>query len=199
LYSCVPRLCYEFLRDRKFSVEAFSSPIGVVLSDYYSLDVEDNEFGSRGNFFSSTEIVGRWVANPPFLDEFMIEMIKHMRFLFSGARRDKEFVFLLIIPAPYSGSSKNIHEELMSLPWHRGVLDIEADQILYDQYLKSPLKIGMRHRHVIKCDTVLHVFSNTVMMESDSFPSFLEQFAENWRKISEHREELEFDSCIEHL
>jgi hypothetical protein len=95
------------------SCECFASPLNCHFGagGYCSAFPDtDKVFGSRGSFFESYPTSGSFEANPPFVPEVMLAMVKHMELLLtlsvaketdnkSGQTDDNAMSFVVIIPA----------------------------------------------------------------------------------------------------
>jgi len=190
-FSSVPRIVYqEMWTHYGYTNEMFASPLNVILPNYCSAERIDLDFGSMGDAFDIKVLRGKWIANPPFLDEFIEKMIH----LFERIMTEESFELILILPVPYSSRSRGLQDKLMLLKYFYHRLTLPCEDALYDQYVKKFNRIGFRHRHFLKCDTIMLFFSN-VRDPLDLNKTLL--FAENWKKISAHKEEVEIDSFLE--
>lgn len=94
-----PNRGFELLRSMVgVTAECFASPLNVTLDQYCSVAYDtDRFFGSCGSFWKFDGESGSYEANPPFTEEIMERMAKHILHILTT--HEEPFSFAVIIPA----------------------------------------------------------------------------------------------------
>lgn len=103
LQWAVPYKFLNYLRAKLgCNTEIFASPINCYYDNYYSLFNTDKVFGSRGNFFTSSDnsfVEGAYQINPPFIDSLFTKTTERLlRLLKKADDNGKELTFIYIMP-----------------------------------------------------------------------------------------------------
>lgn len=99
LQAAVPRETFSKMHELfDVSMECFASPFNCYFSNYCSVfnDI-DILFNSSGSFFHFHPTEGSFEANPPFCDEVIDAMRKHMENLLDNAK-EKPLSFIIYLP-----------------------------------------------------------------------------------------------------
>jgi len=95
--------------------ELFASPINCHYPEYYSLFSEDQEFGSRGNFFRAPDedfLEGVFQVNPPFIDRIFLEAIKKiLNWLNLAQASNRGLMFIFFMPGWLDSSAYRLAKE----------------------------------------------------------------------------------------
>jgi hypothetical protein len=87
----------DLQKNFNINIELFGSSINRYFNNYCSLFYDlEKYFGSLGNFFNLTPIQGLYFANPPFDEDIMSNMVKHL--LLSLYNTTKPLGFIITIP-----------------------------------------------------------------------------------------------------
>jgi hypothetical protein len=208
------------------SCECFASPLNCHFGSggYCSAFPDtDNAFGSRGSFFESYPTKGSFEANPPFVPELMLSMVKHMEVLLTlstegghahthgggasaadgdggddGDDDDNAMSFCVIIPA-WESKPKTSHQ---SASWNGG--GSSSSQPTYPAY--KFLEASKWKRRSFLVDAGAHGFRNGAQHQCEDRDQYKPSFydtaiivlqnaagARKWRVDGEHGSALELE------
>lgn len=102
--------------------ELFGSPLNTISKNYCSALHIDKAFGSKGSFFNTEFTAGMYLANPPFVEDIMIDMTEK---ILKALDNVKGLIIFVVIPVWSEGAEE------------RGVTYIPLDLIKDSEYLRS--------------------------------------------------------------
>lgn len=133
--------------------ELFASPFNKFYPNYYSIYEEDQDFGSRGNFFTVSSLEGNFTCNPPYVEDVMNKMaIKLQQLLLTAHKDGREVRFFSMLP---KWEDADYYQLLMKSPFlsYKGVL----------QGKKHFYETATGDKIVAKWESILVVLDSTKM------------------------------------
>mmetsp|Transcript_19935 Transcript_19935/g.35426 ORF Transcript_19935/g.35426 Transcript_19935/m.35426 type:complete len:473 (-) Transcript_19935:581-1999(-) len=161
-----PRM-FEALEELfKVNFECFASPLNCRYEAYCSAFPDtDAAFGSRGSFFAFEPNEGSFEANPPFVDETVALMAKHMfKLLKRSEKKGLSLRFIVIVPAKYTDTIQAEFSSNEGL--YRGSLVLDNRE---HSYLPGAQQSKKRRAVASTCDTAIHVLATTPAAEECPF------------------------------
>lgn len=95
--ACNEDVFRVLLADFDVRMECFASPMNCHFTRQYcsAFPDVDTVFGSRGSFFAFRPVSGSFHANPPFIDDIIERMARHMDELLAGTSQPLSFIVVV--------------------------------------------------------------------------------------------------------
>lgn len=153
------------------TTELFGSPLNTISNRYCSALPIDRAFGSRGSFFDMIFTPGTYLANPPFIEDIMNEMVRKLLHALDNVR---DLIIFVVMPvwdegAKERGVGYTAWDVIKESPYLRGHKLLYQDEYpFYDYY---------RDEYIPVCDTNLSLLSN---VSNPDIQEYLEGMVRKW-------------------